>query len=210
MRIRTHAILVVGALALAGAGVEARQSPDASAIPKESKRALDDAFDKWEAAGIHPQSVACRRDAAAPAAQASGDFNNDGQSDLAMLVKTADGVHLAVIFQRVTEHVVVDADRVGETAADGWIAVEPRGAGYLNTADGLEDFLSADTVVFVRCGQPRTAYFWSGLGFRKAPLPEEEVTGPDAARAPDPQAFLAADAPRDPRHAGTARAPFGS
>jgi hypothetical protein len=200
-----------GALALAGASLHARQSPPSDPeLSKDHQHALDEAFDKWEAGSVDPQAVACRRDAGVPAAQTRGDFNNDGQPDVAMLVKAADGVHLTVIFARVTESVAVDVDRLGTAAADGWLTVEPRGSGYLNTADGLEDFFSADTIVVSRCGQPRTAYFWSGLDFRKRQLADEVVTGPGAGGAPGQPVSRFAGAPTGRRLAGIAPAPSGS
>ena len=47
----------------------------------------------------------------------------------------------------------MDLDTVGQTTADGFLVC---GSAATNTPDstGLQDFLPADTITFVRCGQP--------------------------------------------------------
>lgn len=175
MGIDLRAIAFLTALTVSSIPAVAQQdeaAPGAS-LSKTTRKALDNTFKKWQPANVDPQSAACRREAGPPPALVQADLNGDGQPDVALALKAADGVHLVVVFERLADSIVVDVDRLGQDAADGYLMIEPRGSSY--SKDGLEDYFTANTLAVYRCGQPRTVYFWSGLGFRKLVLPD---TGP--------------------------------
>lgn len=175
MGIGLRAMVFLAALATFGAPAVAQKdeaAPGAS-LSKTTRRALDDTFKKWQPATVDPQSATCRREAGSPPALLRADLNSDGRPDVALALEAADGVHLVVVFERLVDSVVVDVDRLGQTAADGYLMIEPRGSSY--PKDGLEDYFTAATLAVYRCGQARAVYLWSGLGFRKVVLPD---TGP--------------------------------
>ena len=179
-----HSLLVI-VLAGACAPLSAQKVslPSGLTLSEATRDALNETFDKWQIAPIDPQSVACRTDASAQSF-VRGDLNSDGQPDLALAVKTADGVHLVAVFERATGGLVVDVDTLGQSAAEGTLGLEPRGSSFKNPEDGLEDYFTADTLVISRCGQPQTLYFWNGLGFRKLTL---RASSPTAALLRLPQ-----------------------
>jgi hypothetical protein len=146
--------------------VQVPGQPGDLTLTPATRDALDAKFKKWQIATVDPQSVACQNNGSA-APFVRGDLNGDGQPDLALAIKTDTGVHLVAIFERSTDSTAVDVDSMGQTAADGGVGIQPRGSSFKNPDDGLEDYFTADTLVVSRCGQPRTLYFWSGLGFRK-------------------------------------------
>jgi hypothetical protein len=177
MTVGLRGALVLSLIAAVGAPARAQSDAAVASISKDTRKALDDTFDKWELASIEPQSAACRTGGGEAPRLVRGDLNSDGQPDLALAIKARDGVHLVVVFERVTEHIVVDIERLGDSSANGYLMVEPRGSAYVNPADGLHDYFVSDTLAVYRCGQPATAYFWSGLGFRKVSL-IGDVTAP--------------------------------
>jgi hypothetical protein len=174
MRSALPCILIVAGAVLVGAPTLAQKNEATALLSKEARKAIDDVFKDWEIAPMPAASGACEPDGGPPAAVARGDFNSDGQPDVATQIKTADGViHLVMVFARMTDSVVSEVDRVGQGTAGGFLVVEPRGRSFVNPAGGLQDYFVADTVALYRCNHSRTAYLWTGLGFRKVELPEE-------------------------------------
>jgi hypothetical protein len=144
-------------------------APTASfATSKLARKAVDDKFKKWEVAPLSPEAAACATEGPPPRA-IEGDFNSDGTPDAAAALKVSDGVHLVAVLNRVEDAFAIDLDTVGQTTADGFLVLQKRGQKYTNAA-GLQDFFAADTITFVRCGQPTVAYLWSGSAFRKSTL----------------------------------------
>ncbi len=183
-RLLRHSFLLA-ALAAAGCGGGSAQVPGASSgltLTEATRDALDRAFDKWEIAPVDPQSVSCQaqNDGASSSSFVRGDLNSDGLPDLALAVKTPQGVRLVAVFERTIDSLVVDVDSLGQTAADGALGIQPRGSTFKNPGDGLDDYFTAETIAVSRCGQPRTLYFWSGLGFRKVVLAPSRSGGPAA------------------------------
>jgi len=166
----TVAGVAVG-LAVIGWPLTARQedaAPASFATSKIARKAVDGKFKKWGVATIDPKAAACATDGPPPRA-IEGDFNSDGTPDAAAAIKVADGVHLVAVLNRVEDALVIDLDTVGQAAADGFLVLRKRGDKYTDST-GLQDFLPADTITFVRCGQPTVAYLWSGTSFRKSTL----------------------------------------
>ena len=153
----------------AGASVLPQSVPETGKLDEKVRDALDDAFDDWGIAAIEPSRAACVS-GETPAAIVRGDFNSDGRPDAALALAVEGTVHLVVVLERVDDSTVIDIETLGQSAADGYLRVEPRGSTYTD-ARGLEDYFSADTLAVHRCGQPATVYFWSGLDFRKQSLP---------------------------------------
>jgi hypothetical protein len=140
-------------------------------VSKLAKDALDQQYDKkWSLASISPQSASCLADSAAAKQFVEGDFNSDGQSDIAALLKVGNSVKLVVIFNRAEDAVITELDTLGESTADGYLTVRRRGDQFQNPGDSLHDYFVVDTVAVSRCGQPQTVYFWSGAAFRKSTL----------------------------------------
>ena len=166
-------ILSLVSFAAACAPLSAQQPaavPTGLILSKLSKQALDKTFKHWQVAAVDPKVAACWRGEGNPPAFARGDLNSDGQPDLALAVKANDGVHLVAIFERLTDSVVVTVDTFTGQTVDGYLAIERRGSAFQNPDDHLQDYFTSDTLAVYRCGQPRTVYFWSGLGFRKSQL----------------------------------------
>ena len=184
-RLLRHSCLLAAVAVAAACGRGSAQIPGASSgltLTEATRDALDKAFDKWEIAPVDPQSVSCQsqNDGAPPSSFVRGDLNSDGQPDLAVAIKTSTGVRLVAVFERAVDSLVVDVDSLGQTAADGAIGIQARGSTFKNPGDGLDDYFTADTIAVSRCGQPRTLYFWSGLGFRKVVLAPSRAGGPAA------------------------------
>jgi len=153
-------------------------------LSAETRDALSDAFDDWQVAAIDPQSAACLTGEAAALPLVRGDFNSDGRPDVALAIKTADGVHLVVVLDRLEESTVIDVDDLGPETANGFLGVEAQGRAYVDIR-GRGDYFSADTLAVNRCGQPRTVYLWSGVGFLRQVL--DSVGGGTApAASPNP------------------------
>lgn len=152
--------------------------PAGEELTKDVREAIDDQPDKldtfknWRVATVDPQRLACRTGNAASPVVATGDLNGDGRPDYAVLVQGADRVKLVAVFERVGGNMAqdVDADALGTTAADGYLAVLKRGSAFVDPDTGLEDYYGNDTLVLHRCGQPATAYLWTGASFRKIAL----------------------------------------
>jgi hypothetical protein len=153
----------------AGASALPQSEPEAGELDEEVRDALDAAYDDWGIAAIEPSRAACLA-GGTPAAVARGDFNNDGRPDAALAITAQNTVRLVVVIERVDEGTVIEVDTLGQGVADGYLRVEPRGSPYAD-ARGFEDYFSSDTLAVHRCGQPPTIYLWSGLDFRKQPLP---------------------------------------
>jgi len=155
-------------------GKKTKVDPAASSgfvVSKFAKDALDAQYDKkWSLASILPQSASCLSDGAAAKQFVEGDFNSDGQSDIAAALKIGNTVKLVVIFNRAQDAVVMELDTLGESAADGYLSVRRRGDQFQNPGDSLHDYFVVDTIAVSRCGQPQTVYFWSGAAFRKSTL----------------------------------------
>lgn len=157
-----------------GASLTAQQPaaavPSTIQLPKPSRRLLDDAFKRWQLATVDPRALDCRRDGENAPVLVTGDLNGDGNPDIAVAVATRNGVRLVAILARVTGGVVVEMGELGATSAAGYLGLEPRGRAFKTIDDPIGDFFAADTVTVSRCGQPRTAYVWTGTGFRKVVL----------------------------------------
>jgi hypothetical protein len=166
---KNRLLLVCGLLAFA-LPLFAQTAPLPPEISKERRAAIDDVFEDWQVAAIDPQSTSCRQNGAPAPALIEGDFNSDGLSDLAVLVKTASGVRLVTVMARVKENNVIDVDAMGDGAAAGILAVAPRGKAYKVAGDKFDDYFTADTLTVTPCGQSTTAYLWNGFAFRKIVL----------------------------------------
>jgi hypothetical protein len=177
-------VLLLVFAAACGGPVQVPGQPADLKLTQATRDALDATFKKWQIATVAPQAVACQNGSAAPFVR--GDLNSDGQPDLALAIKTAEGVHLVAVFERATDSTVVDVDSMGQEAADGAVGIQPRGGSFKNPDDALDDYFTADTLMVTRCGQPRTLYFWSGLGFRKVVL-KPSAANSKAALLPIPQ-----------------------
>ncbi len=161
------ALLWLGGMAVAVAA-QTGDLPAAFALPKAAKEALNNAFDHWQAVGVDPQAPCAGK--TAPASAVQGDFNSDGQTDVALTIKTDKGVRLVAVLQRTGGSIVVDIDGLGTGAAEGAPAIGERGSSFANPESRLKDVYSADTLLVTRCAGPSSAYLWTGLGFRRVDL----------------------------------------
>lgn len=158
----TFALLAGGAQ---GAGPAPSQAGDA-AVPKAARKLLDDRWKGWRLASLDPQATSCHTDSQfAPIVQA--DLNGDGRVDVAVAVTTAQGVRLAAIFNRQDASELRDIDALGDTSAVGGFGVARRGTRLRRGGSPVDDYFSIDTLIVKPCSGPRTAYFWTGLGFSK-------------------------------------------
>jgi hypothetical protein len=165
--------LVLTLLTVSATATLATQTADKSSRPqlsKLSRSALDGSFKDWELATLDPRVAECRGASDSPPTLVEGDFNADGVQDSAVAIKTPKGVRLVAVFTRLKEGVAVDVDGLGDSVADGYLAVVKRGTSYRNPGDHLDDYFATDTLIVSRCGQSRTAYLWTGVGFRKIVL----------------------------------------
>ena len=161
----TFALLAGGAH---GASPAPPQAGDA-AVPKAARKLLDEKWKGWRLASLDPQATSCHMDGQfAPVVQA--DLDGDGRPDVAVAVTTAKGVRLAAIFNRQHDSVLQDIDAIGDTAAAGWIDAARRGTKFRRAGSTVDDYFSTDTLIVKPCSGPRTAYFWTGLGFSKQTL----------------------------------------
>jgi hypothetical protein len=165
-------ILMTG---LADVALLGRQSTGV-ALQKDIRKALDEQWHGWELATVDARALACRPDGSASPAVVQGDFDDDGRGDAALLIKTSQGVRLVAAFTRVDDVLVFDVDSLGDTTADGYLGLEPRGAKFINPHTNLDDYFGADTPAVYRCDGSRVAYLWSGVGFTKLEIPEGALT----------------------------------
>jgi len=141
-------------------------APAVPGLSKAVKSALDEKYKKWTVATVDASAAACRQDGGAAPSSLQADFNSDGLPDLALAIKTADGVHLVVAFTRAIDVLIVDVEKLGDNAADGYLGVEKHGT-EIKDELGMRDFLTSDTLAVFRCGQPRTLYLWQAGQFAK-------------------------------------------
>jgi hypothetical protein len=163
-------IIGIGSGALAGAPLAAQKSGGV-ALPKIARKALDAKWKGWQLATMDPQSQSCRGDGGESPVVLQGDFDDDGRLDTALAIKTAQGVRLVAAMARVQETLLYDIDSLGDAAASGYLGLERRGTKFTNPNTKLDDYFAADTLTVYRCGQPRTAHIWTGLGFSKVTIP---------------------------------------
>jgi len=157
-------------------------------LPKNVRKALDDRWKGWQLATVDPQALACRpKDAPPPSVVVKGDLDGDGHPDTAFLIKTSQGVRLVAAITRVDDIYLVEVDSLGSTAADGVLALEPRGAKFSYPDLPVDEFYPADTLTISRCGQPTTAYFWLGLEFSKVVLRSTSDVQGSPGRPQDPR-----------------------
>lgn len=124
-------------------------------LSKAHRHALDRVFDHWTVTGA-----------------VSGDFNSDGQADLAAALKTGKGIRLVALLTRLEESDVIVIENAEGDAEFGTLGVIPRGKAYKDPDDKLDNYFGSDTLTVQRPGQPTTAYQWNGLSFRKLVLPD--------------------------------------
>src|SRR5438034_1360419 len=67
-------------------------TPAGFVLPKTARKALDERFKGWALAAIDPQASACNTGGGETPAFVQADFNSDDQPDIAMAVKTANGI----------------------------------------------------------------------------------------------------------------------
>jgi len=126
----------------------------------------------WKGATLaavpHP-AAACgnRGDTTGPVV--TGDLNADGTADVALIIQTHDGLKVVAALTQTYDYALTDvASTIDLTNAV--LSIRRRGEAYRVPEVALDKYLSADTIVVTPCGQPPTAYLWTGLSFRPEPL----------------------------------------
>jgi len=112
-------------------------------------------------------AASCPQGAPAPSFVA-GDFNGDGQPDLAVRLEGSGGQRVAVAFSRTDSY---DLEQVTTELPSGPVQlnVQPQGARFTHRDNGLADYFPTDTLTLAPCGQTPTGYFWTGAAFDAAP-----------------------------------------
>jgi hypothetical protein len=171
--LRRLSVLTVAVVALtAGPVSRAAQNVEGVAIPKVAKNAIDGRFKGWKLAIVDPQATSCLADgqkSGPPFVQ--GDLDGDGRPDVALAIKTSQGVRLVAVLARLDDAQVYDIDGLGADASSVSLALARRGMGFTNPNTTLPDWFATDALITSRCGQARTAYVWSGSKFDKLALP---------------------------------------
>jgi hypothetical protein len=121
---------------------------------------------QWRGAKVlttGPEGAACTGlTADQAAASMKGDFNGDGSMDVALRVRRADGVHVVAAFFETYRYRLTD---VARDAGGVQFSIRRRGSTYRTPDSIVDHYFSADTLVLTPCGQPPTAYIWSGGSF---------------------------------------------
>ncbi len=141
------------------------------AVPAMAADLISQQWKSWSLATTDPQAIACRTSGDAPGAMVQGDFDGDGRPDVALAVKTPQGVRLVAVLSRLEDGRLFDVNALGDAQATAALGVARRGSSYRNPLADLDEYFATDTPTTERCGQPgRTAYFWNGAGFTKQAL----------------------------------------
>jgi hypothetical protein len=167
-------VLLSSALTASGCGPLLFDRADApiesGSLSSDARGALADLWPKWQPATLDPQVRNCAAGRNDPPLRLEFDADGDGAMDLALAVQTGEGTRLAVILNRALDTVVHDLDSLGGPAANGFLGVAPRGSRFTNPATKLDDYFGNPTLTATRCGEPVTAYRWTGVGFEKVVL----------------------------------------
>jgi hypothetical protein len=207
-------VLLVTACAVAGV-VAVADKPE-SPLPKDARKALDKKWPGWQMAAIDPASASCLADQTAARAVVEGDFDSDGRADIGAAIQTPQGVRLVAMTWREWGYEVYDLDSLGDKMASAYLGRERPGAKFLNPNTQLDDYFPTDTLAAYTCSGGRTAYLWTGLGFRKIvignkpPQPVSSVAGSSSARPLNRPVSPSAAAPKDRRPHGNVLAPSAS
>jgi hypothetical protein len=169
-----HRFVLIVPLTLAVACASMRggtpQTVDGVAISREARRALDLHFKRWEVAAVDPAAGSCAAAGAGSKVSAHGDFDGDGRADIALAVKTDNGVRLVVLLARAHQSDLFDIDSLGDSKSNTFLATAPRGGAFRTPTGLVTDFFSTDTVTTNQCGQSMTAFLWNGSSFLKTPI----------------------------------------
>ena len=140
------------------------------AIPRAVAAQLASRFGDWQIVGPGTEAAPCAsRFTEPPGPIATGDFNGDGTTDVALQVSAGDGRHVVAAFARLDGEYVL-ADVTAAPDAGGVLGVERKAGPFRYDADGLIFYYSLDTISFGPCGQPQMAYFWGGTSFQGRPV----------------------------------------
>lgn len=163
-------IVMLGAAALAAACGGARGPVSVPGvpgvtIPRAVARALSDRWNDWQMIAPGAEAAQCAtRFSDPPAAVATGDWNGDGATDLALQIAAPDGRRVVAAFARLDgEYLVAEVTAVPDTG--GVLGVERKAGAYRHQADGVVFYYGLDTIAFGACTQPEMAYFWNGTTF---------------------------------------------
>lgn len=133
-------------------------------IPRGAVRAI---AANWPRAELgSSRSATCPAATGAPPALLQGDLDGDGLDD-AVLWITVDGAPraVAVLARLNDDYAAVDLGDAA-AAATGAFELASRGTPYQTAALALELHFGVDTPVLRDCDGKRTAFFWTGTGFR--------------------------------------------
>jgi len=162
-------LLMSAALSASACGLllfDRADSPiESGTLSSDAREALTDLWPNWQEATLDPQVRNCAAGQTDLPLRLEFDADGDGALDLALAVQTGDGTRLAVILNRALETVVHDVASLGGPAANGFLGIVPRGSRYLNPSTKLDDYFSNPTLTVTRCGEPVSAYRWTGVGF---------------------------------------------
>jgi hypothetical protein len=154
----------------------ARQTTEGVAISKPAKRALNQRYKHWQLAAVDPAAGSCAANGAGAKAFVQGDLDGDGRADVALALKTDQGVRLVVLLARVQDVALFDVDALGDAQSNVFLGMEHRAAPFSKQTGLVREYFSTDSVTTFHCGQVMTAYLWNGAGFLKTPL--SPVSGP--------------------------------
>jgi hypothetical protein len=159
---------VASACASSGAPVAVPGTDEAS-IPRAALDALRDRWDGVQLGRAGP--VSCGSAAVGPEPPlVSGDWNGDGTTDLALWVRTGELSRLVAVFARGgSEYLALEVGEP-EVLVTSRLEIMRRASLFRTPALNVDAYLALDTVVSRDCDGSRTAWFWSGDGFRARAL----------------------------------------
>lgn len=165
MRIVMLGTAVLTVACAGGRGSVSVSSVPGVTIPRAVAQALSDRWDDWQVVAPGAEAAPCAgRFSDPPSAVATGDWNGDGTTDLAVQIAASDGRRVVAAFARLDgEYHIAEVTPVPDTG--GVLGVERRAGAYRHQADGAVFYYGLDTIAFGACNQPEMAYFWTGTSF---------------------------------------------
>jgi hypothetical protein len=163
MRLAAASLIVM--LAAPAGPVPLQVPDDASLLPDDARDALGDRWPDWELASAVASCEAGPLQRVVPF-----DADGDGRQDVAVAVRAADAVHVAIFLNRPWGYILHDVDAL--PGATGALSLGVAQAGDRFKAQGrtLADFFSNATLVVSTCEGTLTGYLWNGVRFEKTPL----------------------------------------
>ena len=175
MRLRSVVVLIVMAgLGTPGCALFGGGKPpvvvSGAEVPREAQTVLSEKWQGWTPAELDPQATSCQPAGGTAPLAVIADLDSDTKADLALQIKTAEGIKLVALMRRGEEYAVFELDKLGDGQSPTYLGLEKRGTRFPSPLTSTDDFYAADTLATYKCGKPIVHYIWTGLGFKRVEI----------------------------------------